>query len=79
MDLIRLASGLDPDSVFGPKLREAGGAGEPGCQCQASGAPATLYSCRKMTMSAFAGELRGIAGDYLTSPAVDATGIEGSI
>jgi uncharacterized protein (TIGR03435 family) len=66
-----------------PKLREAEGSGNPGCQFQpqkpASGTvQSAIFSCRSMTMAAFAKSLRNMGGDYLDSPVVDSTGLEGS-
>jgi uncharacterized protein (TIGR03435 family) len=75
-----------------PKLKEADGSGissgnssgspsgNSGCQTQPqSGAPAySRFSCRNMTMGAFAGALRRMAGDYLPEPVLDSTGLEGS-
>ena len=62
-----------------PKLKEAEGSGNPGCQSQPqSGAESySIFSCRHVTMESFAGSLRRIAGDYLTDPVVDSTGLEG--
>jgi len=60
-----------------PKLKEAGGSGEGGCQSQ----PQPDYSavaCRNITMEAFAQRLHGIAADYLRNPVVDSTGLKGS-
>jgi uncharacterized protein (TIGR03435 family) len=59
----------------------AAGDGNPECQYQPQpgGSPfGTVYSCRNMTMAAFAERLHGIAGDYLIDPVVDSTGIEGA-
>lgn len=62
------------------KLMEAVGDGNAGCEYQPQPAGSTFIavSCRNMTMQAFAEWLRGAAGDYLTSPVVDATRLDGS-
>jgi uncharacterized protein (TIGR03435 family) len=62
------------------KLKQASGAGETGCryQPQSGPAPETVYVCRNITMAAFAQQLRGIAGDYLTDPVTDSTDLEGA-
>lgn len=80
MPAFALAVGRDK-----PKLREASGAGDSGCEYQAQpggaqsgGAFSRAYSCRKLTMKAFAERLHGMAGDYLIEPVVDSTGIEGA-
>jgi uncharacterized protein (TIGR03435 family) len=66
-----------------PKLKEADGSGEPGCQNQPQdpqlgAAPSIAISCRNMTMEAFAQSLRGYSFGYITNPVVDATGLEGA-
>ena len=63
-----------------PKLKRAEGSASPGCQAQpqTGAAPYSIYSCRNMTMEAFAAALGRIAGDYLPEPVVDSTGLEGS-
>jgi len=70
------------------KLKEAEGSGDssangrgnPGCQYQPQPPTVsyTMYSCRNITMEDFAQQLRGMAGDYLTSPVVDSTGLKGA-
>jgi uncharacterized protein (TIGR03435 family) len=60
-----------------PKLREAEGSGESGCQSPPQPGYSTM-TCRNLTMEAFAQTLRGRAGDYLTIPVVDSTGLKGS-
>ena len=63
------------------KLKAAAGDGNPECRYQPPPAGSTFgraYSCRNMTMAAFAERLHGIADDYLTDPVVDSTGIEGA-
>lgn len=63
-----------------PKLTESNG-GE-NADCVGRPQPTTSIfidvACRNMTMKEFATRLRGMAGDYLTEPVVDATGIEGA-
>jgi len=68
-----------------PKLKEAEGSGNTGCQGQpqtdppAPGViPYNVVSCRNMTMEEFAPNLRGMAGGYLTNPVVDSTGLKGA-
>jgi uncharacterized protein (TIGR03435 family) len=65
------------------KLKEASGQGLPGCQFEpqnpAAGVlPYVMFSCRNITMEAFAQNLRGIAGTYLSNPVIDQTGLKGS-
>jgi uncharacterized protein (TIGR03435 family) len=65
----------------GLKLKAATGDGSPECRYLEPPAGSTFgrgYSCRNMTMSAFAERLHGIAGDYLIDPVVDSTGVEGA-
>jgi uncharacterized protein (TIGR03435 family) len=66
-----------------PKLREASEGGPGGCQPEpersGDGAPAAfLLSCRNTTMDQFVEALRRWSNDYLTSPVVNSTGIEGA-
>ncbi len=68
-----------------PKLREASGAGDPGCDyqpqsggAQSGGAFSRAFSCHNITMKALAQRLHDMAGDYLIEPVVDSTGIEGA-
>ena len=66
-----------------PKLKEADGSGDAGCQSQPQNLPSLAKSringtCRNMTMEAFAPKLREMAGAYLTSPVVDPTGLKGA-
>jgi uncharacterized protein (TIGR03435 family) len=69
-----------------PKLKEADAAGETGCKRQPPPAPTpgvptvplTTYTCRNMTMEAFAAALRGMAPDYVGNAVVDSTGLKGS-
>jgi len=63
------------------KLRPTAGDGNPECQYQqqpGGSAFGSGYSCRDMTMAAFAERLHGMAEDYLIDPVVDATGLEGA-
>ena len=66
-----------------PKLKEAEGKGQPGCQ----GQPQTpqpgviqnaLVFCRGVSMESFATQIRGMANAYLTNPVVDQTGLKGN-
>jgi uncharacterized protein (TIGR03435 family) len=60
-----------------PKLKEADGSGDTGCK-QAPVSPGVVrYSCRNMTMTAFAAGLRSMAGVPLDGPVIDQTGIAG--
>jgi uncharacterized protein (TIGR03435 family) len=63
-----------------PKLKRSDGSGPPGCQRQpqASGVPTNSISCRGLTMEAFTAQLRVMAGDYLESPVLDGTKLEGA-
>lgn len=65
------------------RLKEADGSGSTGCQFEPQKpepgtVPFMAFSCHSMTMTAFAGNLRRIGGDYLTGPVVDSTGLEGA-
>jgi len=62
------------------KLKESEGSGPPGCQrhpeaAEASAIPAT---CHGITMDALASLLGGAAGDYLESPVVNNTRLDGA-
>jgi uncharacterized protein (TIGR03435 family) len=63
-----------------PKLKASGGVGDPDCayQPQRPGSVDTVYACRNLTMDAFAEQIHRFAGDYLTSPVVNATGLDGT-
>jgi uncharacterized protein (TIGR03435 family) len=64
-----------------PKLKEADGSGNPGCQFLPMDPKPPTYatvSCRSMTMDAFAKNLPGLAWGYFTNPVVDSTGLKGS-
>ena len=64
-----------------PKLKEASGSGAPDCQPQPPEPGGVAYNiavCRNMTMEAFADILRGMAGNYLSTPVIDRTGLQGS-
>jgi len=62
------------------KMNPATGSGDPACsyQPQPGDSPYTVYFCRNITMADFARQLRGMAGDYLADPVVDATGLSGA-
>jgi uncharacterized protein (TIGR03435 family) len=65
-----------------PKLKESD-SGPPGCQRQAQGSESNAGGvipavCHGLTMAAFAAQLSGAAGDYLESPVVDDTKLEGA-
>jgi uncharacterized protein (TIGR03435 family) len=67
-----------------PKLKEADGSGEPGCQPQplpppsADFIPPQVVSCHNITLETFAPTLRRMAGEYLTGPVLDSTGLNGA-
>jgi uncharacterized protein (TIGR03435 family) len=66
-----------------PKLKEADGSGNTGCQPQQQkpepGAISyAMISCHSLTMEQFARNLRFMAGAYMTNPVVDSTGLKGS-
>lgn len=63
-----------------PKLTQSDGAGESGCKYvqQSPASAIDAYSCRNMSMAAFALRLRSMGGDYLKEPVIDGTGIEGA-
>lgn len=63
-----------------PNLRRTEGDGNGGCRFipQPAGSTFNVYSCRNVTMAAFAQRLRALAGDYLVEPVIDGTGLEGS-
>jgi uncharacterized protein (TIGR03435 family) len=67
-----------------PKMKETDGSGEAGCQGQPPTPPSPdtiplqVFSCRNMTMAAFAAFLLRQAPAYLTSPVLDSTGIKGA-
>lgn len=62
-----------------PKLKASADSGSAGCQRLAPAGDASVIpvSCHGLSMEAFAQQLRGMAGDYLMSPVVDSTKIEG--
>ncbi len=69
-----------------PKLKESDGKGEPGCQGQPQKPaqsptpgeiPYQVVACRNMTMEQFTQRM-GMAGAYVTNPAVDQTGLKGA-
>jgi uncharacterized protein (TIGR03435 family) len=63
-----------------PNLRRAEGEGNGGCNFvpQPTGSTFNVYSCRNLTMAAFAQRLRALAGDYLPEPVIDGTELDGS-
>ncbi len=66
-----------------PKLKEADGSGNTGCQPQQQKPepgtiPYAMVSCRNMTMQEFARTLRLMAGAYMTNPVIDSTELKGS-
>jgi uncharacterized protein (TIGR03435 family) len=62
------------------KIKKAEGSGDAECKYQRQPGTSvyTVYACRNITMAGFAQQLRGMAGDYLTDPVVDATGLTGA-
>jgi uncharacterized protein (TIGR03435 family) len=62
------------------KLKRAEGSGNAECKYerQSDSSPYTVYACRNLSMAAFAQQLRGLAGDYLTAPVIDSTGLTGT-
>lgn len=61
-----------------PSLKEGDGSETTGCQAPPQPQPGySMLTCRNMTMEALAQVLRGRAGDYLTIPVVDSTGLKG--
>jgi uncharacterized protein (TIGR03435 family) len=66
-----------------PKLKEAGGSGDTGCNSgpqnpQPGMAPYVTVACRNMTMQGFARNLRYMANAYLSDPVIDSTGLKGT-
>jgi uncharacterized protein (TIGR03435 family) len=66
-----------------PKMKESDGSGNPGCRPQPQNPqpgviPYAVAVCQNMTMEAFAQNLRGMAGAYITSPVTDLTGLKGT-
>jgi uncharacterized protein (TIGR03435 family) len=67
-----------------PKMKEAEGSGNPGCQGQPPPPPQpgvvpnVIVACRNITMATFAPQLRGMAGAYVTSPITESTGLQGA-
>jgi uncharacterized protein (TIGR03435 family) len=66
-----------------PKLKESDASDNTGCRRQPQTPqpgviPPIVVSCRHITMDAFARRLREMAGDYITVPVVNSTGLEGS-
>ena len=65
-----------------PKLKEADGSGNTGCQPQQQKPdpgtiPYAMISCHNLTMEQFARNLRFMAGAYMTNPVIDSTGLKG--
>jgi uncharacterized protein (TIGR03435 family) len=62
-----------------PKMTQADGTATADCEYQQlpPGNSVTARRCRDITMQLFAERLRGMADDYITTPVVDATGLEG--
>lgn len=62
-----------------PKLKASGDSSSAGCRRSAQTGDSTTIpvNCRGLSMEAFAQQLRGMAGDYLMSPVVNDTKIEG--
>ena len=66
-----------------PKMREASGQGQPGCQgLPQNPAPGTVpyavVQCRNISMADFAQNLRGMGGADVTSPVTDLTDLKGN-
>lgn len=66
-----------------PKLKEADGSGNGGCQGvpqnpQPGTIPNAIVNCRNVPMELFAQTLRQMAGAYITAPVIDQTGLKGS-
>jgi uncharacterized protein (TIGR03435 family) len=66
-----------------PKLRESGGSAPSRCQfVPQNTAPSPIqsmaFSCQNRTMEQFAHDLHDFAGDYLSNPVVDQTGLKGN-
>lgn len=62
-----------------PTLRESTGIGDPDCTYRSQpGDPIVDGSCRNITMDAFALRIRAIASDYVSSPVLNETGLDGS-
>ncbi len=63
-----------------PKLKEADGSGERGCQPQPPQPPGgdRVVFCHNVTMDEFASTLRQLGGAYLSSPVLNSTGLKGA-
>ncbi len=61
-----------------PKLSAAEATGTSECQWHEQPGGFVYRDCRNMTMDAFAAAIHNFAGDYLASPVVNATGIDGA-
>jgi uncharacterized protein (TIGR03435 family) len=65
-----------------PKLKESDGTGAAGCEAQKQNPGGSQqfseFSCRSMTMEAFAQSLHQLAKSYMTKPVVDSTALHGT-
>src|ERR1700733_13129419 len=65
-----------------PKLKESDGTGAAGCEAQKQSPGGSRqfseFSCRNMTMEAFAQSLHQLAKSYMTKPVVDSTALHGT-
>ncbi len=66
-----------------PKLKEADGSGNGGCQGvpqtpQPGSIPNAIVNCHGVTIELFARTLPQMAGAYITAPVIDQTGLKGS-
>ncbi len=66
-----------------PKMKESDGSGNTGCEPvqqapQPGTIPQALVQCRNETMEAFARDLHGMAGAYITTAVTDSTGLKGN-
>ena len=65
----------------GPHMKVSNGADDPGCKSQQqrsdSGMISTTFTCRHMTMDAFAGFLHSFAPGYFSGPVADQTSLQG--
>jgi uncharacterized protein (TIGR03435 family) len=66
-----------------PKLKESDGSATSRCQfvpqnMTPPALPSAMFSCQNRTMQQFAQDIHNFAGDYLSNPVVDQTGLKGS-
>jgi uncharacterized protein (TIGR03435 family) len=63
-----------------PKLKASIDSADPECRWEPQSPPFlyVVYSCRNMTIAAFAQQLRGMASDYLDDPVIDSTSLTGA-